>query len=315
MSTTTLKTGEATAGSIWNKNSWHWEEKDYNKVAHAMIKEQLESLELVSPSGDRIKINAVEPKGFCSISVRKGKKVILFEFVINANFECGSTRGTLKIPEFSNDELDPVVRVEMQNENDSVKEFMRKNGAPAIKQALGKFVEFINTVETGSDVLTSDKERREKELEIARKAEEEKGDEKKKIAEAVKEKERAAIATKDLVEASVWNVNSYHWETRNLFKWADEWIRAQLQSTSFTDIDIKGEAENSIRKGKKISVFNLNLSGKFKGSDFQVANFSNEEGDDEIPKVKTDDSTIHSELVLELSNRVFNNFLTQMKTQ
>ena len=200
MSTTNLKTGEATTGSIWNKNSWHWEEKDYNKVAQSLIKEQIESLELVSPSGEQVKMKAVEPKGFCSISVRKGKKVIIFEFAINMEFVCGSTGGVVKIPEFSNDELDPVIRVEMKSENDSLKEFMRKTGADAIKRSLGGFVEFINTVDTGSEVLTSDKERREKELEIARKAEQEKGEEKKKIAEQVKEKERSAIAEKTLLK-------------------------------------------------------------------------------------------------------------------
>ena len=315
MSTTNLKTGEATAGSIWNKNSWHWEEKDYNKVAKALIKEQLESLELVLPSGEQIKMKAVEPKGFCSISVRKGKKVIIFEFAINMEFVCGSNGGVVKLPEFSNDELDPVIRVEMKSENDSLKDFMRKTGADAIRRALGRFLEFINTVDTGSDVLTSDKERREIELELARKAEQEKGEEKKKIAEQVKEKERAAIAGKDLAEASVWNVNSYHWETRNLFKWADEWIRSQLiTSPDFGVIEVKGEAENSIRKGKKISVFNLNISGEFKSCDFQVPCFSNEGGDDEIPKVKAD-SAIQKEIVSELTNRVFNHFLTQMKTQ
>jgi activator of HSP90 ATPase len=311
----TLKTGEASTGSLWNKNSWHWEEKDYNKVAHKMIQEQLATICLDSPSGDTLRFESIEPKGFCSISVRKAKKVVIFEFAISMIFKIGSDEGSVKIPEFSNDELDPVIRVDMKSEQDSVREFVRKQGAVEIKRALNEFVQFINTVETGSDVLASDKERRAHELEIARKAEEEKGEEKKKIADVVKEQERVAIAGKDLVEASVWNVNSYHWETRNLRKWAEEWIQAKLLSkpSSFSDLEIKGEAENSIRKGKKISIFNLSIAGKFNGVDFQVPCFSNEEGDDEIPKVKTDGN--QKELITELKKRVFTDFLTEMKKQ
>jgi activator of HSP90 ATPase len=311
----TLKTGEASTGSLWNKNSWHWEEKDYNKVAHSLIQQQLASICLTSPSGDELRFDSIEPKGFCSISVRKAKKVIIFEFAISMTFKMGSNEGTVKIPEFSNDELDPVIRVDMKTEEDSAREFVRKQGAVEIKKALHQFVAYINSVETGSDVLESDKERRAQELEIARKAEEEKGAEKKRIADDVKEKERAAIAGKDLVEASVWNVNSYHWETRNLRKWAEEWIQSRLLSkpSPFSDLEIKGEAENSIRKGKKISIFNLSISGKFDGIDFQIPCFSNEEGDDEIPKVKTDAN--QKDLLREFTKRVFTDFFSEMKKQ
>ena len=315
MSTTALKTGEATTGSIWNKNSWHWEEKDYNKSAEAMIRDILESIELDSPQGEKLKFKSVEPKGFCSVSVRKGKKVVIFEYSIAMDFRVGAKEGCVKIPEFSNDELDPVIRVDMKTDDDGIKDFMRKQGGAVIKKSLARFVDFINQVDTGSDILASDKERREKELEIARKAEDEKGAEKKQIAEEVKQKERAAIAGKDLVEASVWNVNSYHWETRNLKKWATEWIISRLTAdpSMFSDIHIDGEAENSIRKGKKISVFNLTISGKYKGVEFQIPCFSNEEGDDEIPKVKTEAN--QKELVTELTRRVFSDFLTEMKKQ
>ena len=36
---------EAGAGSLWNKNSWHWEEKNYTKWAKETMKEMLEKIE------------------------------------------------------------------------------------------------------------------------------------------------------------------------------------------------------------------------------------------------------------------------------
>jgi activator of HSP90 ATPase len=313
MTTSTLKTGEATAGSVWNKNSWHWEEKDYNKSSIALIRDALETLQITAPNGENIRFTSIEPKGFASISVRKGKKVVVFEFSISMNFESPSSKGTVKIPEFSNDELDPAVRVELGSGSESIKEFIRKEGSKAIKSSLARYVEFINSVETGDSLLAEDKERREKELEAAKRAEEEKGEEKKRIAESVKAVERESIANKQLAEASVWNVNSYHWETRNLKKWAYDWIIKNLVSgeSKFSHITVSGEAENSIRKGKKISIYNLSISGQYDGTPFSIPSFTNEEGDDEMPKIVPKSSQIESEF----RNRVLKSFLAEMKQQ
>jgi len=244
------------------------------------------------------------------VSVRKGKKVVVFEFAISINFESATSKGSIKIPEFSNDELDPTVRVELNSGNESVKEYIRKEGAKAIKSSLSRYVEFINSVETGDSLLMTDKERREKEIETAKQAEIEKGEEKKKIAEAVKAIERETIANKDLVAASVWNVNSYHWETRNLNKWAIDWITKRLEENpKFSDIKVSGEAENSIRKGKKITIFNLNISGKFDGEVFNIPSFSNEEGDDEMPKIPS------KEIKEEFKSHIFDHFVREMRLQ
>lgn len=32
------------AGSIWNPNSWHWEEKDYTKIAIKVIEDKINGL-------------------------------------------------------------------------------------------------------------------------------------------------------------------------------------------------------------------------------------------------------------------------------
>ena len=309
-----VKAGEAAAGSVWNKNSWHWEEKDYNKVAQQKLREVLEGIALTSRSGEAIRFYDVEPNGFASISVRKGKKVVVFEYNVSMNFRTSSTTGTIKIPEFSNDELTPTLRVDSSDE--AIKDYLRKEGAGEVKTALAKFLQFVNSAETGDSLIEADKKRREEEIARAKQAEVETGTEKQRIAEQVKAKEQQAVSTRTFVEASVWNPNSYHWETRKLDKWASEWIRSRLdQSPAFTDIVVSGEAENSIRKGKKISIFNLKIEGKYNGEPFSVPSFSNEEGDDEIPRVTATTSDLRKEISTELTSSVFKHFLMEMKDQ
>lgn len=313
MTSASLKTGEQTTGSVWNKNSWHWEEKDYNKAAQAKLTAILESLVLTTPSGEKVVIKSVEPKGFASISVRKGKKVIVFEFSISMLFEGAGASGSLKIPEFSNDELEPTVRVELTSGDDSVKDFLRKQGTKTIRETLLAFIEFMNSVETGSDLIESDKARREKELEVAVSAAATRGDEKKRIADEVKAREQAQMANKSLVESSVWNVNSYHWETKKLDKWAVEELKTMYaQNSEFSDITISGEAENSIRKGKIISIFNLKISGLYKSTPFSIPQFSNEEGDDdcEDPKITCDKSEYKKDI-----QKPLHGFLAKLKSQ
>jgi activator of HSP90 ATPase len=311
-----IKVGEASTGSVWNKNSWHWEEKDYNRVSQQRLVQLLESIVIPTESGEEILLRDVSPSGFASISVRKGKKVVVFEYSIAFCFISPSGSGSVKIPEFSNDELEPILRIELNSGDERIKEVVRKKGARLITDALSKFVEFINTVETGEEIIESDKQRREMELEAAKQAEAAKGAEKLRIAEAVKAKEREQLANKEFVEASVWNPNSYHWETRKLNKWAEEWIKSQLESLSgFKNIVVSGEAENSIRKGKKISIYNLKFTGSFSGTPFTVPCFSNEEGDDELPKIVCDDSGVKSELNRVLKKVIFDNFLQHLKDQ
>ena len=77
---------------------------------------------------------------------------------------------------------------------------------------------------------------------------------------------------------------------------------------------MSGEAENSIRKGKKISLFNLKVSGRYMGKEFQVPCFSNESGDDDIPKLLFEGPQ-KMDLDKRLNELVFDQFLSQLKLQ
>lgn len=75
---------------------------------------------------------------------------------------------------------------------------------------------------------------------------------------------------------SVWNPGSWHWESRKYDKWAAEAITRLLNAVDVSSdahrariVDVascKAEASVNIRKGKKITVFELSFKANWEGS-------------------------------------------------
>ena len=93
-------------GSIWNKNSWHWEEKNYTSRAKEFLTENLQNIEheVFTPRSTTIKIkNVKEIKGSAVITVRKKKQMFIYEFEIELEWEAHErdgdeeASGTIKI--------------------------------------------------------------------------------------------------------------------------------------------------------------------------------------------------------------------------
>jgi activator of HSP90 ATPase len=60
-------------GSIWNKNSWHWEERNYTELAKKWLQENLIKVEVESKE-HQVLVRLYEVKsidGAASISIRK----------------------------------------------------------------------------------------------------------------------------------------------------------------------------------------------------------------------------------------------------
>ena len=249
-----IMSSDQAAGSVWNKNSWHWEEKDYGKWAKQRLVEVISNLNLVYQE-NAVSFKDVNPTGFATISVRKGKKIVSFEFEVSCAWECGNSSGRIAIPEFSQEDATPVLRVTLSSGDESCKEYIRKSTS-VWHDALKEFTKDLKSAEGSEESLQLDRTRRNEELQKAVKAQEEKGEEKLRIAQQVKAAEPKPVTD---AQASVWNVNAYHWETRRVEKQAQEWLKTSLEGIGLCDVIVTGEAEVSIRKGKKIVVFDLGI--------------------------------------------------------
>ena len=115
------------AGSVWNQNSWHWEEKNYTVQAKAFLTEHLAKIEFDAPEpASSVKLYETKSvEGSCSITIRKGKQIVLFDFSMDAYFKATSktdeeetAMGTIQIHEFNqdDDEVDITVTNEKQND-------------------------------------------------------------------------------------------------------------------------------------------------------------------------------------------------------
>ena len=63
------------AGSIWNKNSWHWEERNYTELAKKILNEHLVKIvfETEAPPATISLYEVKKLDGSASITIRKQK--------------------------------------------------------------------------------------------------------------------------------------------------------------------------------------------------------------------------------------------------
>eukprot|EP01068_Selenidium_serpulae_P008241 Selendium_serpulae@DN4931_c0_g1_i1.p1 len=177
------------AGSVWNTNSWHWEEKNVTKVFKESLEQRL--LELHMPltfneQSGAVKVEAVEISGDAAVSVRKKKRIASFEFTVVmawvstcAAAQFADCRGKMKIVELAADDVDDdsyalSVTVDCSDEpHRAVKEALRTAGQAAVRRGIRAWATELKSL---SDDQQADTERREDELKKMEAADAEKGE-------------------------------------------------------------------------------------------------------------------------------------------
>lgn len=95
-------------GSLWNKNSWHWEEKNYTEWAKKRITELV--LQIVHQHKDpAVSVKLYELKsieGEASVTIRKQKQIFLYDFEMEVYFEAQGeggqeAKGKMKVHDFN----------------------------------------------------------------------------------------------------------------------------------------------------------------------------------------------------------------------
>lgn len=110
----TVQNEKAGSGSVWNSGSYHWEQKSVDKWSEDTLKKVF-SLFYFKHENATFKITEVKDlKGESSISVRKSKKIVTYDYQVKLIWKCdmgdkdntkviGSIEGELFCPELSND--------------------------------------------------------------------------------------------------------------------------------------------------------------------------------------------------------------------
>mmetsp|Transcript_122625 Transcript_122625/g.392513 ORF Transcript_122625/g.392513 Transcript_122625/m.392513 type:complete len:368 (-) Transcript_122625:27-1130(-) len=144
-----------TAGaSVWNANAWHWEERPMNDWAHTWLKKELGALRLILLGGAaEATLSDIEVSGDASVSVRKGKHVVLFSLSVTCKWSAtsnsagiGDAKGSLQIPEFTSEDgaksaviAEPGLRAARGSTQAVVKSF-HQEGVRDVRGTLSRFV-------------------------------------------------------------------------------------------------------------------------------------------------------------------------------
>lgn len=92
-------------GSIWNNNSWFYEEKNFTKFAEQFLRDEMSKLTVTK--GD-ITVRLYEVKsieGAASVTIRKQKQIFLYDFELEIYFDAHrgeeKCQGKVKVHEFN----------------------------------------------------------------------------------------------------------------------------------------------------------------------------------------------------------------------
>lgn len=272
-------------GSIWNNNSWFYEEKNFTKFAKEYLTDEICKLQVTK---NDITVNFYEIKtitGEASVTIRKQKQIFLYDFEFEVYFEAkgagDSCKGKVKVLEFNQDDDELQFEITQEKPSEFVSK-VKKIIDSDLNELTLKTVQSLQKAMRDKDAdeikLKRDQMEREEAKKAVEEAKKQTGEIKDKIFDEAKKKEEefkqqeAEKAKQNQVpmrvnaekvnnvegKGSVWNNNSYHWEEKSVAKWSDDTLkkcfslfyfkhdRATLKITEVKDL--KGESSVSIRK-------------------------------------------------------------------
>ncbi|KAK6590451.1 Hch1p like mystery [Cryptosporidium xiaoi] len=263
------------AGSVWNANNWHWEEKNYTKWGKERLDEILSSfrytIDLPNSEKYEFGIQSSTIKGEASISVRKKQPILAYEFEISGvwfvnEIESGvkQLEGQISIPEFSVDnyEDDFVINLACREcynnlcDSTTILGNIKKKGIQELRKKIATFHALLLNNEGSQTKIESENLRRQEEQKTAEIARITKEDEKKMIykQQIDKETENKKLQSKkeastltqqnNNVQGSVWNTGSWHWEEKPETNWVKKALTEKLENYSIT-MEIQDDSEIS----------------------------------------------------------------------
>eukprot|EP01138_Halocafeteria_seosinensis_P013765 gb/GECG01014056.1/.p1 GENE.gb/GECG01014056.1/~~gb/GECG01014056.1/.p1 ORF type:complete len:379 (+),score=82.74 gb/GECG01014056.1/:1-1137(+) len=149
---------DTAGGSVWNPNSYHWEEKSLTSWAKERVQGMFKNFDIDIPGG-RITISEISDfHGEASVSIRKGKKLLFFEFEVKGEWEgemvdgdgnvLATGDGQFHIPDLDQDtDIDDEMEIKVTAASDGgandieLKEKFRQHGVSKIRELFQQFVD------------------------------------------------------------------------------------------------------------------------------------------------------------------------------
>jgi activator of HSP90 ATPase len=98
------------SGSVWNNNSYHWEQKSVDKWSEETLKKVMSNFKFQKEDASYSITDIMEFKGESSVNIRKNKKIVTYDYQVKLAWkvEVGADQisGEVFWPEISNDIVD-----------------------------------------------------------------------------------------------------------------------------------------------------------------------------------------------------------------
>lgn len=114
-------------GSIWNNNSWFYEEKNFTKFAKEWMNQNVPKI-CVTKGGIAVKLYEIkELEGQASVTIRKQKQIFLYDFELEIYFTgekvddpSQQCKGRIKVHEFNQDDDEINLDITQETQSDFV---------------------------------------------------------------------------------------------------------------------------------------------------------------------------------------------------
>eukprot|EP00745_Piridium_sociabile_P005258 TRINITY_DN132008_c0_g1_i1.p1 TRINITY_DN132008_c0_g1~~TRINITY_DN132008_c0_g1_i1.p1 ORF type:complete len:250 (-),score=21.56 TRINITY_DN132008_c0_g1_i1:465-1214(-) len=222
-------------GSLWDKNSWYWEERACTFWARGRL---IALLLNWNPSCRyaQLLVDAPRVKGEASVSSRKGKIIAAYDFTLDASVSLHVTAtgatvtGKIGVADFSVDSVsnnDYDVRLTLDGESDAnneITDWFKLAGAIDLRGHLKVFDNELRDKQANEVKLKATDKVLSEQVELMNQAVEQKplGS----SESAIRNNESST----QQITGSVWNVNSWQWEERPMTHWMIKDISKRLQN-------------------------------------------------------------------------------------
>ncbi|CAD8157485.1 unnamed protein product [Paramecium pentaurelia] len=185
------------AGSIWNPNSWHWEEKNYTTIAKQLIEQKINSVKVQSGDVTLTNIEIKSISGDAQVNIRKGKQVLVYDFDIEVEWrgqnENDEAEGTYKIKDLNSLDNDfELIHINSKSKtkiSDKCKDLVKRDMRQKLKECFQTLMQEIGQFESDPEKLKKDQEARKYVEEQIKLAKEQNGEQKERIFQEQKLKE------------------------------------------------------------------------------------------------------------------------------